>query len=279
MITNRIRQFWQFLTRFLFSNNSGNFRCSMMDADLSTKQEHTVEAHLISVVFSVPSLALYRAMQAVCGILLEQDFVSSWSLRVAIVSRPWRGTRWGHCLALDPVFNMHDVPLRVIEAAQRIGESCCVLVTPRSVQTVPLCSLDFLFRVWLRDSCALLPIFCELRLAFKFAVVAPCACLVTTMRNAGLLSISRFLAFYTLFHFNPSADDDGQPPNPGPVVSDDGTLCPCRPSGKTHTHSESLPARLKSVKWHNSVKTQYIITGESKADARLAESRDRPDST
>ena len=33
------------------------------------------DGHLISVVFSVSNLAMFLAMQAVYGILLEQDFV------------------------------------------------------------------------------------------------------------------------------------------------------------------------------------------------------------
>ena len=42
----------EFFTRFLFSNDSGNLlRCSMMDIDVSTKQEHIVEGPLISFVF------------------------------------------------------------------------------------------------------------------------------------------------------------------------------------------------------------------------------------
>ena len=61
-----------------------------------------------------------------CGILLEQGFVGSWSLRVAIVSRTWYRTWWGRCLAPDPFFYVYDVALCVIEAAQRVGEPCCI---------------------------------------------------------------------------------------------------------------------------------------------------------
>ena len=45
------------------------------------------DGHLVSVVFSASNLALCPAMQAVCGILLEQDFVSRLASCVAIVSR------------------------------------------------------------------------------------------------------------------------------------------------------------------------------------------------
>ena len=76
----------------------------------------------MSVVFSVSNLALHPAMQAVYGILHEQDFVSSWSSCVAIVTRVWYKTWWSHCLAPDPFFYVYDVPRRVIEAAQGIGE-------------------------------------------------------------------------------------------------------------------------------------------------------------
>ena len=76
------------------------------------------------------NLALYPATQAVYGILLEQDFVSSWSSCVAIVSRMWYRTWWGHCLAPDPFFYVHEVPRRVTEAAQRFGEPSCILFTP-----------------------------------------------------------------------------------------------------------------------------------------------------
>ena len=79
-------------TRFFsFSNNSGNFRCSI------TEWKH------FRCVFNVrPGLANSGA--AVYGILLEQDLVSSWSLRVAAVSRMRYRTWRGHCLARDPCF-------------------------------------------------------------------------------------------------------------------------------------------------------------------------------
>ena len=39
-----------------------------------------------------------------------------------------------------------------------------------------------------------------------------------------LRSISSLLAFYTVFRFNPSPDDDGQRPRPGVAASDDGAF-------------------------------------------------------
>ena len=57
-----------------------------------------------SVVFSVSSLALCPAMQAVCGVLIEQDFVSRWAPCVAIVSRAWYHTwRGGSLSGAGPV--------------------------------------------------------------------------------------------------------------------------------------------------------------------------------
>ena len=48
-----------------------------------------------SVVFLVSSLALCPALQALYGILLEQDFISRWPPCVAIVSRAQYHTwRW-----------------------------------------------------------------------------------------------------------------------------------------------------------------------------------------
>ena len=67
-----------------------------------------------SVVFLVSSLALCPAMQAVYGILLEQDFISRWVPCVAIVSRAQYHTWRVHCWLLVPW----------------IEEPCHVLFTP-----------------------------------------------------------------------------------------------------------------------------------------------------
>ena len=56
-----------------------------------------------SVVFSVSSLALCPAMQAVDGILLEQDFVSRWAPCLAVVSRAWYHTWRGSLSGAGPV--------------------------------------------------------------------------------------------------------------------------------------------------------------------------------
>ena len=70
-------------------SNPGNFRCSVVDAAVSIKtRTHCGRSRHVRCVL-VSNLALYPAMQVVCGILLEQHFVSSWSSCVAIVSRMW----------------------------------------------------------------------------------------------------------------------------------------------------------------------------------------------
>ena len=62
-------------------------------------------------------------------ILHEQDLVSS----CVIVARGYRQQDLvlhvvgSHCLARDPLFIVDDVPLRVIEPAQRVGEPRCIL--------------------------------------------------------------------------------------------------------------------------------------------------------
>ena len=45
-----------------------------------------------------------------------------------------RGYRWVTVWR----FYVYDVPLRVIDGAQRIGELCCILFTPRTVEFVRL---------------------------------------------------------------------------------------------------------------------------------------------
>ena len=51
-----------------------------MDTGAGCKMVHFLMVLSCSVVFSVSRLALCPAMQAVDGILLEQDFVSRWAL-------------------------------------------------------------------------------------------------------------------------------------------------------------------------------------------------------
>ena len=110
-------------------------------------------SHPISVV-GYQCQTLHPAMLAVYGNLLEQDFVSSWSSRVAIV-RIWYRTWRIYGLTVDTRTSEYDVPLRVIEAAQRIGEPCSILLTPVSVQLVRcfLFFFDVLLRVWPLECC------------------------------------------------------------------------------------------------------------------------------
>ena len=88
-----------------------------MDADVSTKQQHIVEGHLMSVVFSLSNLVSHP-MQALYGMRgnRQQDVVQD------VVGSPSG--------AGPPLLQMYDVPRRVIEAVQRIGEPCCVLFSP-----------------------------------------------------------------------------------------------------------------------------------------------------
>ena len=58
-------------------------------------------------------------------ILLDQEFVGTWAARVAVASRTWNRTRRLCGLTVDTVTYECDVPLRVIEEAQRIGERRC----------------------------------------------------------------------------------------------------------------------------------------------------------
>ena len=77
------------------------------------------------VVFSVSSLALCPARQAVDGILLEQDVVSRWAPYVAIVSRAWYHTwevtfgRWARGSAIRRPREHADLAHRFCSAASQ----------------------------------------------------------------------------------------------------------------------------------------------------------------
>ena len=68
------------------------------------------------------------------------------------------------------------------------------------------------------------------------------------------------IAFGAVFQFNPSPDDDGQPPKRGAAASDDGTLCLCRPFDKAHTFGRIVSflsvARHKTGTWLHTIKTE-----------------------
>ena len=118
---------------FLFPKNSDNFRRSMKDSDAST----VISFSLFFQRQTRPCLQRCRLCVASC-----LNKVLSAGGR-----RAWLSL--GHCLAPDPFFFVYDVPLRVIDGAQRIGEFCCILFTPRTVEFVRLFFGDFLLCVWL----------------------------------------------------------------------------------------------------------------------------------
>ena len=105
-----------------------------------------VDDHLMSVVFSVSNLALYPAMQAVYGILLEQDFVSSWSSRVAIVSRivaDLRAHRGHHNLRVRCTASRHW------SSAEDRRALLCLFCSHHYLSYLRVCSFSaFLLRVW-----------------------------------------------------------------------------------------------------------------------------------
>ena len=95
-----------------------------MDTGAGCKMVHFLIVLLCSVVFSVSSLALCSAMQAVDGILLEQDVVSRWAPSVAIVSKAWYHTwrgvtvgRWAQKSAIRRPREHADLAHRLCSAA------------------------------------------------------------------------------------------------------------------------------------------------------------------
>ena len=93
------------LGRSQITETKGHLHRTWMSCSRCEHRNNTVvKGHPLSVAFSVSNLALYPAVQAVYGILLEQDFVSSRSSCVTIVSRMWYRTWRCHRLAPDLFF-------------------------------------------------------------------------------------------------------------------------------------------------------------------------------